>query len=92
MQKNKRRETVKRVIDGDTIQTTSRTKSIRLANVDAPERGTPGAKKATEALKALVLGKKITVNTVARDKYQRAVAEVAIDGKSVNNAMRRKLK
>ena len=31
-------EKVTQVIDGDTFKTTRRTKSIRLANVDAPEK------------------------------------------------------
>ena len=35
---------------------------------------------------------KLFINTVARDVYGRAVAKVKVNGKSVNNAMNRKLK
>ena len=87
----KRKETVKRVIDGDTFTTTSRVKPVRLANVDAPEKGARGGKTATEKLKALIQGKKVEVDTVARDVYGRAVANVKVDGKSVNNAVKKNL-
>jgi endonuclease YncB( thermonuclease family) len=88
----KRKETVKRVIDGDTFTTTSRKHPVRLANVDAPEKRTKGGPAATKALKNLISGQKVEVDTVARDKYRRAVAKVKVDGKSVNNAMNKKLK
>ena len=88
----KRRETVTRVIDGDTFQTASRKKSIRLANVDAPEKGQKGGSVATKNLRNLIKGEKVTVDTVARDKYGRAVANVKVGNKSVNKAMRAKIK
>lgn len=87
----KRKETVRRVIDGDTFLTKSRRTSVRLANVDAPERGTKGAVKATQGLRKLIQGKKVEVRTVARDAFGRAVANVKVDGKSVNKAMNKKL-
>lgn len=86
-----RKETVTRVIDGDTFQTASRTHSVRLANVDAPEKGTKAGAAATEALRNLIGGQKVEVKTVARDDYARAVANVKVGGKSVNAAMNRKL-
>ena len=89
---SKRKETVTKVIDGDTFCTRSREHSIRLANVDAPERGTRTGKAATEALRKMIQGEKVVVNTVARDVYGRAVANVKVDGESVNAAMNRKLK
>lgn len=88
----KRKETVKRVIDGDTFQTSARKHSVRLANVDAPEKGKRGSVKAAQTLKSLIQGKKVEVSTIARDKYGRAVARVTVDGKSVNKAMNKKLK
>lgn len=88
----KRKETVTRVIDGDTICTSVRKKPVRLANVNAPENGTKGGGNATQELKKLVQGQKVEVNTVARDVYGRAVAKVNLGGKSVNNAMNKKLK
>jgi len=89
---SKRKETVTRVIDGDTFITSSRKLSVRLANVDTPEKGTRGAAKATKELKALIEGKQVTVETVARDKYRRAVAKVKVGNKSVNKAVKDKLK
>lgn len=88
----KRKETVKRVIDGDTFRTSSRKRSVRLANVNAPEKGTRGSTKATQELKKLIQGKKVEVNPIARDSYGRAVANVKVGGKSVNTAMNKKLK
>jgi len=88
----KRKETVTRVIDGDTFKTASRTHSVRLANVDAPEKGTNAGDSATKALRNMIGGKKVVVNTVARDSYKRAVADVKVNRKSVNKAMNRRLK
>lgn len=86
----KRKEQVQRVIDGDTLTTASRKRSVRLANVNAPEKGQRGAVAATKALASLVKGREVTVDTLARDKYGRSVANVKVDGRSVNAAMRRK--
>ena len=87
-----RKEKVTRIIDGDTFQTSSRKNSVRLANVDAPEIGKPGARKATNFLKNLINDKEVVIDTVARDKYGRSVAKVKAGGKSINKAMRNKLK
>lgn len=87
----KRRERVTRVVDGDTFRTASRKRSVRLANVDAPEKGTRGGAAATKALRGLIGGGMVNVGTVGRS-YGRAVANVKAEGRSVNAAMRRKLK
>jgi len=87
-----RREKVTKVIDGDTFETASRKNPVRLANVDAPEKGQPGAAKATEALRKLIQGEEVIIDTVARDQYGRSVANVKAGGKSVNKAMQGKLK
>lgn len=88
----KRKETVTRVIDGDTFRTSSRKHSVRLANVDAPEKGRKGGAKATKQLKSLIQGKKVEVNTVARDTYGRAVAKVKRGRINVNKAMTKSTK
>jgi micrococcal nuclease len=85
-----RKETVIRVIDGDTFMTGSRKNPIRLANVNTPEKGSRGEGTATQALRALVLGQAVSVETVARDMYGRSVARVRVCNRSVNAAMRRK--
>jgi len=85
-----RKEKVIRVIDGDTFTTSSRKNPIRLANVNAPEKGVRGAATATKALRDLVFGETVSIETVARDKYGRSVANVKVDNRSVNSTMRRK--
>jgi len=89
---SKQKETVTRIIDGDTFRTASRKHPVRLANVDAPEKGKSGSAKATQALRNLIQGKQVQIYTVARDSYRRSVANVKVDGKSVNRAMNQKLK
>jgi micrococcal nuclease len=88
----KRKETVTRVIDGDTFLTRSRKHPVRLANVNAPEKGRKGGSRATQQLKRLIQGKKVEVHTVARDMYGRAVATVKVGSKSVNKAISRNSK
>jgi len=87
-----RREKVTKVIDGDTFETATRKNPVRLANVNAPEKGQPGAAKATQALRDLIQGEEVLVDTVARDQFGRSVASVKVGGKSVNKAMQGKLK
>jgi len=84
-----RKETVTRVIDGDTFETGRRKNPVRLAKVDTPEQGMPGAAKARDALSRLILGKEVNIDTKARDSYGRAVANVKVGVKSVNKAMKR---
>jgi len=87
-----RKERVTRVIDGDTFKTASRKNSIRLADIDAPEKGCPGSAKAREALRKMIEGEEVRINTVSRDKYGRAVANVYLGRESVNKKMEKKLK
>jgi len=87
-----RKEKVTKVIDGDTFETGSRKNPVRLANVNAPEKGQRGAGVARDALRKMIEGKTVTIDTVARDKYRRSVAKVTVDGKSVNKAMKGKSK
>ncbi len=85
-----RKERVTKIIDGDTFRTASRTKPVRLANVDAPEKGKPGATKATKALRDMIEGERVRIETVARDTYGRAVAKVYKGRESVNKKMQPK--
>lgn len=84
----RRREMVTEVIDGDTFETASRKHPVRLANVYAPETGQRGASNAKRKLSGLIKNKQVTIQTLARDKYGRAVANVRVNNKSVNAAMR----
>jgi endonuclease YncB( thermonuclease family) len=84
-----RNEKVTKVIDGDTFRTNMRKHSVRLANVDTPEKNQAGYSKAKKALQNLIQGETVTIDTKARDIYNRSVANVKINNKSVNNAMRK---
>lgn len=87
-----RKERVTKVIDGDTFMTASRKNPIRLANVDAPEKGTRGGAAATNALKSMIQGETVSIDTVARDTYGRSVAKVKVGRQSVNKAVKDRLK
>ena len=86
----RRKETVTRVIDGDTFETDSRKNPVRLANVDVPEKGRRGAPQAREKLRDLIEGKEVGIETVARDKHGRSVARVYCGRESVNKKMQAK--
>ena len=83
-------EKVTKVIAGDTFKTDSMKRSVRLANVNAPEKGSKGSGKATQVLRDFVQGQTVSIESVARDKYGRSVAKVKVGNRSVNAAMRRK--
>jgi len=78
------------VIDGDTVRGPKKT-FIRLANVDAPEKGRQGSAAATHKLEELVLGKTISYTEDAKS-YNRIVGEVKVGAKSVNKEMNNFLK
>ena len=58
-----RKEKITRVIDGDSFETRSRKKPVRLANVDAPEKGQSGYQRAKQGLASLITGKTATIDT-----------------------------
>jgi len=87
-----RKEKVTKVIDGDTFKTASHKNPVRLANVDAPEKGEPSSAKATEALRKMIEGEEVRIKTVSHDQYGRAVANVYVGRESVNKKMQKKLK
>ncbi|NQU84019.1 MAG: thermonuclease family protein [Parcubacteria group bacterium] len=78
------------VIDGDTIRGPRKT-FIRLAGVDAPEKGSQGSAAATHKLEDLVLQKTISYTEEAQS-YGRVVGEVKVGSKSVNKEMNNFLK
>ncbi len=71
-----RKETVTKIIDGDTIETSVRKKRVRIQGIDTPERGEPGYSEAKKALKELLKDEKVTVTPVTTDPYGRTVAKV----------------
>lgn len=88
------------VMDGDTVLALRGTQKvkIRLASIDAPEVGhagmggqPPNSQKSQDfgvesrqALVNMVLMKQARVNSRALDDYGRVVAELSVDGRSVN--------
>ena len=61
--------------DGSYQQTT-----IRLAEIDAPEKGQPYARRATASLAAVCFGAWATVSAEKKDRYGRTVARVRCRG------------
>ena len=81
--------TVKKVLDGDTFVTENNEK-IRIAGVDTPEKGKPGAARARTYLKNQIDGDRIVIKPVAKDKYRRTVAHVYKDGRSVGKKIKKR--
>ncbi len=85
-----KRRKVKRVIDGDTFELNQElqgTKRVRIANIDAPEKGQKGHQAAINKLKKLIENKEVTINPRAKDKYGRLVAEVIINRQLVKDQL-----
>ena len=77
-----------RVADGDTltilIEPIKLDMPIRLAGIDAPEKGMPFGQVSKKSLSDLAFGKVATVLWDKKDKYGRIVGKVLIDGQDVN--------
>ena len=82
-------EFVTRVIDGDTFETRNNASSVRLKDVDTPERWEPGFETAKSALENLILRRSVRIVTHARDAYRRRIADVWVNGTHVNEVMKR---
>ena len=77
--------------DGDTCTSTQGEK-IRLACIDTPElRGaksdTISAKEARDYLNSLVSGREVDISRITKDKYDRTVAELSINGINIQQIM-----
>ena len=79
------RDYVIRVLDGDTIQTQKNPKSIKLADVTAPELDTPEGKKVKDFLASLLERKTVSVEQVSIEESGRPVAKVWYAGVDVND-------
>ncbi len=84
-----------RVVDGDTIRVMYKgeSRAVRLLGIDAPERGKRGAREATAFMKQLVDGREVTLvfptGKEVRDRYNRLLADVVVDGMDVGKEMLR---
>jgi endonuclease YncB( thermonuclease family) len=77
------------VADGDTItvlDSNNLKHRIRLAGIDAPEKGQPFSERSTQALSRLVHGRAVRIQWSKTDAYGRFVAKVLVDGGDVNLA------
>jgi len=69
------------VTDGDTVKVSSNGEdfSVRLAQIDTPERNQPHGSQATQALEAMVLMKQVGLTVTDVDRYGRLVAMIYRD-------------
>lgn len=75
--------------DGDTLTLLDDSKTqhrIRLAGIDAPEKGQPFGQLSTEGLSGLVFRHDVAVEWKKRDRYGRVVGKVILSGRDVNLA------
>jgi len=81
---------VTHVVDGDTLAL-SDGRTVRLAQVDAPERNECFGSESTAALRTLADGKEVELRRPPtgpeKDRYGRTLADVLVRGSSVNEAL-----
>jgi endonuclease YncB( thermonuclease family) len=78
------------ITDGDTLTVLdeqNQQHTIRLAEIDAPERGQPWGDRSRQALSGLVFSKAVSVQQTDTDRYGRVVARLFADGRDVNRTM-----
>ena len=78
------------VADGDTITILDDMKiqhRVRLARIDAPEKGQPYGTKARQYLSSLIFGKPVKVTYKSKDRYKRILGIVYYDGQDINLIM-----
>lgn len=80
---------VTRVVDGDTLEVDEKI-SVRLAEIDAPERDQPFGSEATRALARLTSKRTARFEVVDVDRYGRYVAHVFVGDVQVNREMVRR--
>lgn len=74
---------VSRVIDGDTVKLEDG-RTIRLLGINTPEKSMPFSEEATELLNQMVQGKSVKIESYGLDKYDRTLAYLFVENKSVN--------
>ena len=73
--------TVAEVFDGDSFNLTGAKNTVvrvRIAGIDAPEKGQPYSTKARESLEALLRSGEIQLMPVKKDRFDRWVANVSV--------------
>lgn len=75
------------ITDGDTITVLDDENSIqkvRVAGIDAPEKNQAFGQRSKQSLSELVFSKVVTVQTNKRDRYERHVGKILLDGQDIN--------
>lgn len=75
------------IADGDTLtvlDSANQQHKIRLAGIDAPEKGQPFGNRSKQNLSDLVFDKKVIVESNKQDRYGRTVGKVLINGVDAN--------
>lgn len=78
---------VVRVIDGDTVVVLAAPATevrIRLSDIDAPEKGQPFGQRARQYLTSRVAGRVVEVAGDSRDRYDRILGTLWVDGRDIN--------
>jgi micrococcal nuclease len=85
--------TITRIVDGDTIKAKiAKTVdgpelTIRLASVDAPEKGQPFGMHATRYLEGTILNKTVTLSAFKNDMYGRTLGDLYLGTTKINTAL-----
>jgi endonuclease YncB( thermonuclease family) len=75
------------IVDGDTLtilDTGKKRHNIRLADIDAPERGQPFYVRSAQSLAAVCFRKQATVETQSKDRHGPLIAKVNCAGVDAN--------
>ena len=78
--------TIRSCYDGDTCRSTAGER-VRLACIDAPERGEAGGRAATSALRRMVEGQVVGIRRITRHRYGRTIGELYVDGINVGEEL-----
>ena len=77
------------VLDGDTVTVLDESNvqhRVRLAGIDAPEKGQPFGQRSKEGLSSLTYMRQASVEWHKLDRYGRVIGKVLVDGRDVNLA------
>ena len=77
------------IADGDTITVLNngRGEKIRLHGIDTPEKGQAFGNKAKAVTGSMLRGRVVEITPVTTDRYGRTVAQVHVDGQSLNESL-----
>jgi micrococcal nuclease len=81
---------VVKIADGDTLtilDASNEQHRIRLAGIDAPEKGQAFGTKAREALAAKVFGQAVRIEVIDVDRYKREVGRIYLGERFINAEM-----